>query len=98
MVDDGRATVGGLGVEVIPDLLIEIELWGIGREAIHLEPRMASEKIPHGGAAMDRASVPEQDNGSVQVPQESRKKQATSRWVMFRDGSGSRARGGGDAG
>ncbi len=78
-----RAAVGQLGLEVI-HLLVGIELSGIGREAIDVEPGIDEREGPR-TAGPRWIEPPSQSStmGPRQVPEENRKKQATSRWVML---------------
>lgn len=69
-----RPTVGQSALRVLPDSFIRVELGGIARETVEVEPGIARLQGAEGFAAVDRAVVPDHDHGAAkmaeQVPQE----------------------------
>ena len=52
-----------------PHKLIGIELWGIGRKSMHMEPLMLANELLDDDAPVDGAAIPEEHNRSAQVAQ-----------------------------
>ena len=69
------AAVGQPAVALAPDILSRVEFRSIRREELVLDPGMLSQEVLHCPAAVDRALVPEQDQGAAkmleQVPEKS---------------------------
>lgn len=68
------ATVGERALGELPDALVGIELRGIAREAVEVEPRIAGLERANRLAAVDGAVVPDHDHGTAemaeQIPEE----------------------------
>lgn len=62
-------TVGRSSFELIPDELIGIELRGVTRETVSMEPGMILKKAAYRRALVHRTAVPQEDNGTLKVPQ-----------------------------
>lgn len=52
-----------------PHKLIGIELWGVGGKSMHMEPLVLTKELLDDEPSVDGAAVPQQHNGSAQVPQ-----------------------------
>jgi len=60
--------VGGYALEPRPEAFDRVEFGGVGREAMHREPRVLSlDMLPGHHAAVGVQAVPEQDDGSADV-------------------------------
>ena len=70
LIDAEGTAVSELSLEVVPDLLIGVELRRVGGKALDHEARMVSQDLGDGGSAVDRAAVPQQDDRSVQMAQQ----------------------------
>ena len=66
-----------------PDELVGIQLGGIGREPVHVQPRVPAPERRDVGAPVNRAPIPEQLDRSPEVPQEVARNTTTSAPVMF---------------
>jgi hypothetical protein len=53
--------VGQVGLEVIPDALVRVQLWGVGREGFQVQPGRTAEELLHGLPAMNAAIVEQHD-------------------------------------
>src|SRR5271166_6421109 len=67
---NGQPLVSELSLEVVPDLLIGVELRRGGGKALNHEARMVSQDFGDGGSAVNRAAVPQQDDRSAQMVQQ----------------------------
>ncbi len=63
-------TVGQGAIGLGPDVFRRIELWRVGRELFHVESWMGGDPLVDFFTAMDRAPIPEQDDGSPQMPEQ----------------------------
>lgn len=63
-------TVSRAAFEVVPDLLRRIELRRIRRELFQVQPRVGLAHRLDRWPPVNRAPVPEQDDGAAQMPQE----------------------------
>ena len=68
------SAVGQTALGLLPDAFVRIELGGVAREAVEMQPGMTCLQRTDGIAAVDRAVVPDHDHGtskmSEQVTQE----------------------------
>jgi hypothetical protein len=62
--------VGRMAFPVVPDLFGRIELWGIRRELLQMEPRVSLADRLDGRPSMNGTAVPEEDDMAAQMPQE----------------------------
>jgi len=69
-VNRERTAVRELGLPVIPDLFVGVELRGVGGEAFDVKPWMTLEKTIEGRAAMNASAIPEQNNVTAQMTQQ----------------------------
>lgn len=69
-----RDAVGHGALEVTPDVFIGVELRGIPRETIRVEPRVRLNEIPHQNAPVLPATVPQEDHRATQVAEQLPKK------------------------
>src|SRR6266478_6299754 len=69
-----RDAVGHGALEVTPNVFVRVELRGVSREAIRVEPRVRLNEIPHQDASVLPATVPEEDHRATEVPEQSLKK------------------------
>jgi hypothetical protein len=74
-----RPTVGEGALGELPDSLVRVELGGVAREAIEMEPGIADLERADGLAAVDRAVVPDHDHGAAQMVKQIPKKRADLR-------------------
>jgi hypothetical protein len=65
-----QQTVGRVAFEVVPELLRRIECRRISRELLEMQPRMRLAHRVDSRPAVNRAAVPQQDDGSPEMPQE----------------------------
>ena len=70
LVDAQRAAVSKLGLEMVPDLLIGVELRRIGGKALDHQARMARQEAVESRPAVDRAAVPQHDDRPAQLAQQ----------------------------
>jgi hypothetical protein len=70
LIDAERTAVSELGLEVVPDLLIGVEFGRVGGKALDHEARMAGQDLADRGPDVNRAAVPQQDDGSAQLAQQ----------------------------
>ncbi len=64
------SAIGECMVRLGPHVLGRIELRGVSREVMDVEPGMVGEERADFAASMDRAAVPEQVAGAPQMPEE----------------------------
>jgi hypothetical protein len=64
-----QQTVRGVAFEVVPHLLDGIQFRRIRGELFHVQPGMGLAHRLDGRAPMNRAAIPEQDDGSPEMPQ-----------------------------
>lgn len=72
-VDRHRTAIGKARLEVIPDLLVGVEIGRIGGKAFEVQARMPGAQRADGGPLVNRPAVPQDDDGSLQVPQQQAK-------------------------
>src|SRR6266487_1287409 len=65
-----QQTVGHVAFEVVPELLRRIEFRRIRRERLEMQPRMRLAHRVDSRPAVNRAAVPQQDDGAPEMPQE----------------------------
>jgi hypothetical protein len=69
-----RPTVGERALGELPDALVGVELGGIAREAVEVEPGIAGLERANRLAPVDGAVVPDHDHGAAemaeQIPEE----------------------------
>lgn len=70
VVDRQRAPIGEARLEVVPDLLVGVELGGVGGKAFEVQARVPGAQRADGGALVNRPAVPEEEDRAVQVPQQ----------------------------
>jgi hypothetical protein len=63
-------------LELLPEALIGIQLWGIGRQALQMEAlrRPIGQKLPDRVAAVDRRAIPDEHHPARHLPQQVLKK------------------------
>ena len=64
------APVGEGALRELPDALVRVELRRIAGEAIEVQSGKRALELPDGLASMDRAVVPDQHDGSTQMPKQ----------------------------
>ena len=62
--------VGQVGLEVIPDALVRVQLWGVRREGFQVQPGRAAEELRHRLPAMNAAIVEQHDEVAGDLAQE----------------------------
>jgi len=65
-----RATVGQAPLRVGPDLFIRVELWGVGREELEVQPREATTELADPISLVDAGLVPEEEDGAAEMAQQ----------------------------
>lgn len=70
LIDAVGPKVGELGLQMVPHQFVGIDLRCVGGKAFHVQPRMAGEEGSDVGTAVNRAAVPEQNDVSLEMPQE----------------------------
>ena len=75
--------IGQVMLELGPDELVGIQLGGIGREPMHVQPRVSAQERRDVVAPVNRAAIPEQLDRPAEVPQEVAEKHHDLRPVMF---------------
>ena len=65
-----RPTVGEGALGELPDPLVRVELRGVAREAVEVEPGEGTHHLTDGFAAVDRPVVPDHHHRAAQVPQQ----------------------------
>lgn len=63
-------TVGQGALEMVPDKLVRVKLWGVSREAIGTQPGMRAEKLVDRSSLVRGAVIPEEDHGAPQVSEQ----------------------------
>ncbi len=66
--------VGHGALEVTPNVFIGVELRGVPRKTIRVEPRVLLNELPHQNAPVLAATVPEEDHRATEVPKQLLKK------------------------
>jgi hypothetical protein len=69
-----RCAIGQVMLELAPDELVGIQLGGIGREPVNVQPRVPAQEHLHVVTLVNRPAVPEQFHGPAEVPKEVAKK------------------------
>ena len=62
--------VGQVSLEMIPDALVGVQLWGIRREGLQVQPGRAAEELLHGLPAMNAAIVQQHDEVAGDLAQQ----------------------------
>jgi len=62
-------TVGESTLGIGPHELVGVELWGVGREPMHMQPPVPAQKLLDDDAPVDGTTVPKQHNRPEQVPE-----------------------------
>ena len=65
--------VGQVGLEVIPHAFVGIQLRGVGREGLQVQPGRAAEQLLYGLAAVNAAIVQQHDEGAGDLAQQGAK-------------------------
>ncbi len=65
-----RRSIGKFVVSLGPYVFGGIEFRSVGREAVHEKSGMAGEESPDFATAMDRPAIPEQVDGTTDMPQQ----------------------------
>ena len=64
------STVGQAALGLLPDAFVRVELGGVAREAVEMQPRMTGLQRTDGIAAVDRAVVPDHDHGTAKMSEQ----------------------------
>ena len=67
-IDISGTAVGQVVIVFGPDELRRIKFRGVRWEPFHMEPETSGQKVFDFPALMDRPVIPEQDNGTSEVP------------------------------
>jgi hypothetical protein len=62
--------VGQVGLEMIPHAFVGVQLRGVGREGLQVQPGGAGEQVLHGFPAMNAAIVQQHDEGAGDLTQQ----------------------------
>jgi len=62
--------VGQVGLEMIPHAFVGIQLWGVGREGLQVQPGRAGEQFLNGLTAVNPAIVQQHDEVAGDLPQQ----------------------------
>jgi hypothetical protein len=63
-------TVGQGIIRAVPHILRRIEFRGVGRKVFRMDPGMAMQEVLDQQAAMNRATIPQEDNRATQVTEQ----------------------------